>query len=410
MIVGLAAVIIGITAALVLKGFEFAVNDGTQWLWNDVLRSDENRWLVLPLTVGLGTIFACILRWLRLEPLPEPKLDLMAPEPPRPRATLGSMARDLLAGWSGLFAGASLGPEAPLMQFADQSGEYAGRKIGLPKPAIKILSIASIGALLVSFLGSLVMLLLPILQIARTKQPLQNKLAAVLIILIAGLAAFGTLWLINPSVVGWGSLPVIPTYQHIDWILAFVVGLLAAGFGWLLKMTITKFYTHVTVPLHRKLPWVVSAALFGLILGLVYLIGGPTIQFNGSAGSHELVQHASDFGAGALLVIVLAKLAATAWSTAAGYRGGLVFPSIYSGVTIFLLVEVLFDVSSAGILLGSIAGILGAMTGPVPAGIFVLALIPVHLMPIAIVGILGAWAGNRLLAHINTDSHATVTP
>jgi H+/Cl- antiporter ClcA len=97
----------------------------------------------------------------------------------------------------------------------------------------------------------------------------------------------------------------------------------------------------------------------------------------------------------------LAKLLATAWSLAAGYRGGLVFPSIYSGVVIFLIVHALFGTSSNGILLGSVAGILGAMTGAVAGGIFVIAVIPYTLLPLAIVGIIGAAAGNRLIGKLS---------
>lgn len=393
------ALVIGAVDALMLKLFEFLVNDGTQWLWNDVFHTDVYRWREVVLAGILGMLFAGVLIFTRQERIPKPKIDLLAEEAAKSVPTLHSIARNLGVGLSSLLAGASLGPEAPLMSFSSDTGEWVARKTGLSKPAIKVLSVASIGALLVAFLGSLIMLLVPLLEVwaPKNKLPKQTKLQASVPIVLAGVGAYGTLALLDPTVSGWGSLPPLSHTTGLDWVLALVVGIIGAGFGWGLKHLILRLHKNVTTRILSGIPGPLSGLMFGLVLGILYVFGGSTSEFNGSHGSPELYHHVPAYSLTALIIIVIAKLLATAWSMAAGYRGGLVFPSIYCGVAVFMGVHALFNTASNGVLVGSIAGILGALISPVMGGIFVMALLPAKLLPLAIVGIVGSVVGNKLI-------------
>ena len=95
------------------------------------------------------------------------------------------------------------------------------------------------------------------------------------------------------------------------------------------------------------------------------------------------------------------KLLATGWSISAGYRGGPAFPSVYMGVALSLAITTAIpDVSETGVMVGAIAGILAEMTTPGVAIIMVLSLMPANLLPIGLVGAIGAVVGRRALERV----------
>jgi H+/Cl- antiporter ClcA len=117
------------------------------------------------------------------------------------------------------------------------------------------------------------------------------------------------------------------------------------------------------------------------------------VQFSGSEGSVMLLSGQVHYGAWALAGIALVKLAATAWSLTAGYRGGLAFPSVFAGVAVRLLVAgALPDLAGPGVLLASVAGLFVEMTSPMLGVVMLLALLPAKLLPLGIAGAAGAVA------------------
>ena len=53
-----AALLVGAANALVFAGFEWVIKHGTDWLWNDVAGTDDVRWRVVPLALGLSIAFS----------------------------------------------------------------------------------------------------------------------------------------------------------------------------------------------------------------------------------------------------------------------------------------------------------------------------------------------------------------
>ena len=53
-LLGSLALAVGVVNGLVFLGFEWVVNHGSDWLWNDLVNSDEVRWRVVPLALGLS--------------------------------------------------------------------------------------------------------------------------------------------------------------------------------------------------------------------------------------------------------------------------------------------------------------------------------------------------------------------
>ena len=143
-----------------------------------------------------------------------------------------------------------------------------------------------------------------------------------------------------------------------------------------------------------------EAPLMGFAAGL-----GAWVAARAAVAAETLVL--ASVGAWALAGIVVVKLLVTSWSLSTGYRGGLVFPSVFAGVAISLLVaSVLPGVAGPGILLGSVAGLLVEMTAPALGAILLLALLPGALLPLGFAGAAGAIAGRALLGRIAQGADA----
>lgn len=409
----LAALIIGIVDAIVLYLFELVGIEGTVWLWNDVLGTDEHRWRVFPVAIVLGLAVTAVYKLVKVKRIKETTGDLLE-ELQNPPSTLAASGAVLLIGAVSLLAGASLGPEAALMAFSAGFGAFiAGRmKAGSDK---QVLVLASVGALLVAFVHSLLLVLIPLLILWQSwkKAAQKPQLRSVAVILVAGIAAFGTIFGIRTltGAPGVGLIPSLPELVPHDFLIAallgFVSGILALTLNFLVK---TFSQTSVTMA-KAKFPgseWLFGA-LAGLALGFLYYAGSPVVQFSGKVGTEMLVENAAQFTAVTLVGFILIKLMATAWSDGTGYRGGLVFPSVFIGVALGLLFIQLFpEFGGSGAVIGAIAGMLTAVIGsPVMAAVFLVAALPFSLWPIAACAIVGTLAFSYFARRITKKKPAS---
>lgn len=408
----LAALIIGIVDAVVLYLFEIVGVDGTVWLWNDVLGTDEHRWRVFPVAVVLGLVLTAVYKLVKTQRVKETSGDLLE-ELQDPPATLSSIGAVLLIGAVSLLAGASLGPEAALMAFSAGFGAFiaAKMKAGSDK---QILVLASVGALLVAFVHSILLVLIPLLILWQSWKRSSQKpnLRAVFVIILAGAVSFGAIYGIRflTGEPGVGLIPALPELVPHDFLIAallgFVSGLIALTLNFLVKMF---SQTSLTV-VKAKYPgsdWIFGAVA-GLALGFLYYAGSPVVQFSGKIGSEMLVENAAQFTAIALVGFILIKLIATAWSAGTGYRGGLVFPSVFIGIALGLLFTQLFPgFGGSGAVIGAIAGMLTAVIGsPIMAAVFLVAALPVSLWPLAACAIVGTLIFSFFLRRIQKKKPA----
>jgi H+/Cl- antiporter ClcA len=354
---------------------------------------------VVPLALVLSVALSALLRLLGEPRWTPPHVDPLgsAEEPDAPPPGAGAVGTILAVGAAGLLAGASLGPEAPLLGAAAALGAWAATHANAGPPIRAVLVLASAGALLVAFFGSLIALAIPLLILRqRAGRPAATPVAA---IVLAGLAAWLTVWLLQGNHHGYGHIPPAGVAAH-DYLMAIVLGVAAVGIGALLRWFVTQL-NGVTEQIRNTTPWWLAATIFGAVLGTLYLIGGQTVQFSGSEGSTMLLNGDVQYGGWALAGVALVKLAATSWSVASGYRGGLVFPAVFAGVAVSLLTaNALPGVAGPGVLLGCIAGLLVEMTAPVLGVVMLLALVPHELLPLALVGAAGAIAARMLLARV----------
>lgn len=396
--VWIVALIIGIVDAIILYLFEFVGIEGTIWLWGDVLNTDEQRWLVFPVALVLGLVLTAVYKLTKVKRVKETSGDLLE-ELQNPPATLASIGAVLLIGVTSLLAGASLGPEAALLAFAAGFGAYMAAKFKAGSDK-QVLVLASVGALLVAFVHSLLLVFIPLLMLWQGRRSAGKtiKYRSVAVILLAGIAAYGTIIAIRAltSAPGVGLIPNLPAFTAHDFLIAavlgFISGLLALALNYLVKL----FSSTSLMIMKAKFTgseWIFGA-IAGLALGFLYYAGGPIIQFSGKAGSELLVQNAAQFTAVMLIGFILIKLMATAWSAGTGYRGGLVFPSVFMGIALGLLFTSLFpELGGTGAIIGAIAGMLTAVIGsPIMAAIFLVAALPLSLWPVAACAIIGTLA------------------
>lgn len=426
----LAAAIIGVLNPPVFKGFEFVVIEGTEWLWDELLHADQNRWAAILLAVVGSILLSAAFRLTGQTRITHQTSDVgeYGSEKTKP-PTLGDIGAVLLIGAGSLLFGASLGPEASLMAFAASLGLLVAASFKLTSSGL--LKAISIGALLIAFTGSILPAVFPFILLLQKAKPEIKKLPlrdpkalaslmsrkrhviidglidVVLPVLLASGTAFFVMWLMDPSIAGYGSVSVSQPIKLVDFGLAVVAGVLATFAGTLLKQAIS-YFGRLAKWMDKTWPWPVSASMFGLGIGLLYVIGGQSVQFSGSIGSKLLLEQAPTLGLFALLGLLAVKLLVTAWSLATGYRGGLVFPTIYMGIAIAYILFHLTGATDPGVLIGAVAGVFGALTGPAVAFIFIASILPPHgsIWLVAICGIAGAWLGQSILQRVFSRAKA----
>jgi len=97
------------------------------------------------------------------------------------------------------------------------------------------------------------------------------------------------------------------------------------------------------------------------------------------------------------------KLVATAWSLTTGYRGGVVFPSIFTAVaTDSFINRVASSFAGPGVVIGVVAGMLTALTGAGFAIVFLLSLLPARLVGLSVAGAGGAILCDRTIKRLTS--------
>lgn len=388
------SVLIGVLNALIFKVFEFLVNGGENLFWHTLINTNKYRWAVLPMTIVFSLILSWLIIFLKQKRLVTPEINSMAVDPPAKPPKIMDMGVIAIIGIASLVAGAALGPEASLVALSTTLGLIIANSMSKDKKLSQLMLLSSVGALLVAFLGSLLPLLLPIGMLYKNKA---LKIQTAIPPIIASLVAYGTIYLIDHKVVGYMQVNVSSKYSFEDLLLALVVGVVAAGLGWIIAKFVDIFYA-ASNKLDKLLPKYISVSIFGLVIGIIYIIGGPNIEFSGSTGSKDIIHQVPAYGVATLVLLIITKILVTAWSKASGYRGGLVFPSIFVGTALGLLAESLFHLTGPGVLIGASAGMITALTEPLAAFLIMASILPLDLIFVLVVGIVGATLGKKIIA------------
>ena len=348
------AAILGIPISAVAYGFLALVAAIQKFLFttlpNQILGSPAPAWWPVPWLVLCGLLTALTIRYLPGNAGHSPAFGFKTGGgPPTGRELPGVV----LAALTTLSLGAVLGPEAPLIAIGGGLAALTVRlaKKDAPPMAVTVMASAGSFAAISTLLGSPVLGAFLIMEAAGIGG-MTLSLVALPGLLASGIGALvfvgldhwtglGTFSLALPSV----PPPVPPTVASLAW--AIVMGAAGALLGWLIRSLALRL--RPIVHLNR----VLVTSLLGLLIGLtamVYqLISGRSftqVLFSGQDALPDLVEHATDYSLGVLILLVLCKALAYGLSLSA-FRGGPVFPSMFIGAALGVAVSGLPGMSLA---------------------------------------------------------------
>ncbi len=351
----LGVAIVGVLVAITYHLFENAVHGAISLVWYDWFNTSQNRIFVLPLAMGISLAFFGIQHV--LDAKSEKHREHGLGEMPTPN--LVNFAKVLLIGFFSLLAGASLGPEAILVPACMILGGMIGQRLvgGGEKsgPLVKLFSAAGIMALFTAFFNSALVGVLSLLLVVRQAK-VKFQPILLIVAIISSVASYFTLQLIEAE-----AYAPLPEYNWSLTLNTVLISILLLGIGYVLVVAMDKVvrlfqsvreYSAFSV-------WWVRGLLAGGVLGAIYLMGGPLVEFTGNLSIQPLFADAASIGLGGLLLILAAKIAAIGWSKAIGYRGGMIFPTIFLAAVVVAIAQVF--VKDYNLIYGMIAVIVGAL-------------------------------------------------
>ncbi len=350
----LGVIIASVAVAVVYYLFETSVHNSINFIWLNIFNTDTTRLLVVPLCISLTLVFFGLQHLLDKKSESHEAHGLGGGKIDTSFKKLGTI---LLIGFFSLVAGASLGPEAVLVPACIVVGGIIGNRLFKgDKKSIGAMAGASIIALFAAFFHSFFVGLLGIFLI--TKQAKTKINAEILVVaIIASATSYYTLKLIDPKT-QFFNWPVYDwKIKLID--LAIALALVAVGYATTFAIKTSHNVFENIRELTNKYDWWAKALLAGVGLSSLYLMGGPLVQFTGNESIAPMLKQATSLGFVGLSWIFIIKVMAIAWSKSMGYRGGLIFPTIFVA-NILVAIATLFykDTNFMLALIGAMAGVI----------------------------------------------------
>jgi len=392
----LPAIVIGVMSSLILVLVMMMSGALQNLLWQyipDVLHvnTQSATWTLFMLTLtGIGV--GALIKYMPGHAGPDPATESLIGAPVAVNALPG-LALALMVGLAG---GVSLGPEHPITVINIALVVALGSRL-LPKvPTTDWVILAAAGTIGALF-GTPVAAALIFSQTLGTNKdvPLWDRLFAPL--LAAGAGALTTDQFFQPDFSL--SIPSYDSSRLIDIFSGSVVVLIAIALGmiavWLFPHLHRMFYS-----IHDP---IIRLGVGGFVLGLLALIGGEITLFKGLDEMKELAPSNQLFEMGPLLAITLTKLAALVVAAACGFRGGRIFPAVFVGVSLGLMLhQYAPDVPAAVTVSCAVMGMVLVVTRDGWLSLFMAAaVVPgLKLLPLLCIVMLPAWlmlAGKPLM-------------
>ena len=384
----LPAVVIGVVSALVLYGVEQLVHLLEHAVWSDLPGTfgvdSSSPWWILGtlsatgLAVGLG---------IRLLPghggQDSATVELVAP--PLRLSVVPSL---LLVSVIGFAGGVSLGPESPIIAINTALLVALVRRLW-PAVSTQLVVMVTAAGTIGALFGTPVAAALVFTGLAGASAAGEALWDRLFLPLLAAASGAVTMTLLaSPSFAL--DLPGYDSVAPVDLLSAAVIAVVAAALG----IGAAAVFPRVHALFRLLGSPVLYCTLGGVLLGVLGVIGGDITLFKGLAQMGELVAERGEYGAAAILLIVLVKLAALVVSAAAGFRGGRIFPAVFGGVAVgvlanSLLPEVPLTVAVAGGVLGMVLAI--SKEGWIALFIAVAVTGSIAVLPVLCVAILPTW-------------------
>ncbi|MCT4707089.1 ion channel protein [Enterobacteriaceae bacterium H16N7] len=385
LVLSVPALIIGVFSSLILIVVMKVASLLQNYLWITLparfdMDINSPAWILLILTLT-GIAVGMVIRYVPGHAGPDPATEPLIGAPV-PVMALPGLILALILGLSG---GVSLGPEHPIMSVNIALAVAIGARI-LPKVGALDWTILAAAGTIGALFGTPVAAALIFSQMLNSSNdvPMWDRLFAPLMAAAAG--ALTTGFFFNPDF----SLPLAQyTDLHlVDIFSGAVVAAIAIALGMVAVWCLPRAHDLM----HKLKHPVLVLGAGGFVLGLLGLIGGEVTLFKGLDEMRQL--GTANYAVGTLLMFAVVKLAALVVASACGFRGGRIFPVVFVGVALGMMLHQHVEAVPAAITIScAILGLVLVVTRDGWLSLFMaMAVVPdIKLLPLLCIVMLPAW-------------------
>ncbi|MGY6028444.1 ion channel protein [Phytobacter sp. AG2a] len=386
LLLALPALAIGVASSLVLLLVMKVASVLQSLLWQNLpyrmgFTPESPLWVVFMLTLT-GIAVGLVIRYSTGHGGPDPASEPLIGAPVNVSALPGLVAALIL----GLAGGVSLGPEHPIMVLNIALAVALGGKI-FPRVAPLDWTILASAGTIGALFGTPVAAALIFSQTlnASNDVPLWDKLFAPLMAAAAG--ALTTSVFFHPHF----ALPVAhyPQLHVVDILSGAVVCAIAIALGMVAVWCMPRLHQLMQ---RIKSP-VLALGIGGFALGILGVIGGNITLFKGLDEMQQMA-FSQTFTVTDYLLFAVVKLAALVIAAASEFRGGRIFPAVFVGVALGLMLHEHVEAVPAAITVScAILGIVLVVTRDAWLSLFMAAAVvpDTSLLPLLCIVMLPAW-------------------
>ncbi|EEW8441260.1 ion channel protein [Escherichia coli] len=386
LLLSLPAVAIGIASSLILIVVMKIASALQNLLWQRLpgtlgIAQDSPLWIIGVLTLT-GIAVGLVIRFSQGHAGPDPACEPLIGAPVPPSALPGLIVALIL----GLAGGVSLGPEHPIMTVNIALAVAIGARL-LPRVNRMEWTILASAGTIGALFGTPVAAALIFSQTLNgsSEVPLWDRLFAPL--MAAAVGALTTGLFFHPHF----SLPIAHYGQMemTDILSGAIVAAIAIAAGMVAVWCLPRLHSMM----HQMKNPVLVLGIGGFILGILGVIGGPVSLFKGLDEMQQMVANQA-FSTSDYFLLAVIKLAALVVAAASGFRGGRIFPAVFVGVALGLMLHEHVPAVPAAITVScAILGIVLVVTRDGWLSLFMAAVVVPNttLLPLLCIVMLPAW-------------------
>lgn len=386
LLLSLPAVAIGIASSLILIVVMKIASVLQNLLWQRLpgtlgIAQDSPLWIIGVLTLT-GIAVGLVIRFSQGHAGPDPACEPLIGAPVPPSALLGLIVALIL----GLAGGVSLGPEHPIMTVNIALAVAIGARL-LPRVNRMEWTILASAGTIGALFGTPVAAALIFSQTLNgsSEVPLWDRLFAPLMAAAAGALTTGLFF--HPHF----SLPIAHygKMEMTDILSGAIVAAIAIAAGMVAVWCLPRLHAMM----HQMKNPVLVLGIGGFILGILGVIGGPVSLFKGLDEMQQMVANQA-FSTSDYFLLAVIKLAALVVAAASGFRGGRIFPAVFVGVALGLMLHEHVPAVPAAITVScAILGIVLVVTRDGWLSLFMAAVVVPNttLLPLLCIVMLPAW-------------------
>ncbi|BAT44447.1 ion channel protein [Escherichia albertii] len=386
LLLSLPAVAVGIASSLILIAVMKIASVLQNLLWQRLPDSlgipPDSPLLIIGILTLTGGAVGLVIRFSQGHAGPDPACEPLIGTQVPPSALPGLIVALIL----GLAGGVSLGPEHPIMTVNIALAVAIGVRLMPRVNTMEWTILASAGTIGALF-GTPVAAALIFSQTlnGNNEVPLWDRLFAPLMAAAAGALTTGLFF--HPHF----SLPIAHygQMQITDILSGAIVAAIAIAAGMIAVWCLPRLHTMM----HRLKNPVLMLGLGGFLLGILGVIGGPVSLFKGLDEMQQMTMNQA-FSTSDFFLLAVIKLAALVVAAASGFRGGRIFPAVFVGVALGLMLHAHVPTVPAAITVScAILGIVLVVTRDGWLSLFMAAVVvpDTTLLPLLCIVMLPAW-------------------